>query len=101
MDLRSKFLYIRSAKGFVQYAKTQSGDYDHGLVTELWTPTDHCVPVEADPSGSGSYGLESSPVPTLATIFLEYIDDLPTWDRSLFQWLNRLNYWRCGHMLLR
>jgi hypothetical protein len=29
MDLRSKFLYIRSAKGFVQYARTQSGDYDH------------------------------------------------------------------------
>jgi hypothetical protein len=53
--------------------------------------------VEADPSGSGTYllnedsvyGLESPPVPPLATNFLEYIDDLPTWDRSLFQYIIR------------
>jgi hypothetical protein len=51
LDLRSKLLYIRSAEGFIQYALTSSGDYDHGLVTASWTPTDHCVPVEADPSG--------------------------------------------------
>jgi hypothetical protein len=54
--------------------------------------------VEVDPSGSGTYflnedsvyGLESPPVLTLATNLLEYIDDLPTWDRSLFQYLRLL-----------
>jgi hypothetical protein len=74
------------------------GDYDHGLLKTCWTPTDHCVPAEADPSGSGTYflnkdsvhGLECVSVPTIAPTLFEYIDDLPTWDRSLFQWLKLL-----------
>jgi hypothetical protein len=93
IDLRLKFLYVQGATGFVQYAKTRSGDYAHGLVIESWTPTESCVPVKADPSGRGAYFLNneslhravSSPVPPVAQTFLEYIDDLPEWDRSLFQ----------------
>jgi hypothetical protein len=98
LDLLSNFLYVRSEAGFVQYTRTSTGDYDHGLAHDLWTPTGQCVPVEADPSGRGTYflnddsvhGLQSPPVPTVATTMLEYIDDLPTWDRSLFQWLRLL-----------
>jgi hypothetical protein len=98
MDERCKFLYIRTAAGFVQYARNQSGDFDHGLLDESWRPTDHCIPVEAQPSGRGTYFLNedsifrvaSPPVLSLPQTFLEYIDDLPDWDRSLFQWLKLL-----------
>jgi hypothetical protein len=98
MDLRSKFLYVRVADGFVQYARNQSGDYDHGILDKVWCPTDHGVPAEADPSGRGTYFLNadsvhpiySPPVPPVAETILEYIADLPEWDRSLFQWLKLL-----------
>jgi hypothetical protein len=98
IDLRSKFLYVRTADGFVQYARNQSGDYAHGLLDESWNLTDHCVPAEADSSGHGLYflnedsvhGIESPPMPPVAQTLLEYIDDLPEWDRSLFQWLKLL-----------
>jgi hypothetical protein len=98
VDLRTKFLYVRVADGFVQYARNQSGDYAHGLLDTAWCPTDHCVPAEADPSGRGTYFLnddsihpiESPPVPPVAQTFFEYLDDLPEWDRSLFQWLKLL-----------
>jgi hypothetical protein len=98
IDLRSKFLYVRTADGFVQYARNQSGDYAHGLLDESWNLTDHCVPAEADSSGNGLYflnedsvhGIESPPMLPVAQTLLEYIDDLPEWDRSLFQWLKLL-----------
>ena len=98
LDIRSKLLYVRSAEGFVQNARNQAGDYGQGLEDTAWTPTDHCVPVEADPSGRGTYflnedsihGIVPSAVPPVAQTFLEYIDDLPEWNRSLFQWLKLL-----------
>jgi hypothetical protein len=98
MDLRLHFLYVRSAEGYTQFARSSSGDFDHGLVDAAWTPSDTCVPVEADPSGRGTYflnadsvhGIASPPIPPVAHTFLEYIDDLPSWDRSLFQWLKLL-----------
>jgi hypothetical protein len=98
LDLHSQVLHVRSADGFIQYVRTPSGDFAHGLADPSWSPTESCVPVEADPSGSGRYFLNdesiqaiaSTLVPPVAQTLLEYIDDLPTWDRSLFQWLKLL-----------
>lgn len=98
LDERSRLLYIRSADGFNQYALTRPGEYAHGIVLPHWQPSDRCIPVEADPSGRGSYFLNAESIhsissqlsPPVATTFLEYIDDLPEWDRSLFQWLQLL-----------
>jgi len=54
--------------------------------------------VEADPSARGTFflnedsvkGITSNAHPPVPQTFIEYIDDLPEWDRSLFQWLQLL-----------
>ncbi len=98
-DLKRKWLYVHSSDGYMQYAVNQNRDFDHGLLCPEWGPNDHSVPVQAEASRGGVYFVDFENVstisacnsPSVASTFEEYIDDLPEWDRTLFQWLEFLD----------